>query len=233
MPTATLYRQLRNIGLGETYRFDNCTVQFDAATFQFQKGTLTFLKPVDGLVTGVVFLGEGHFNLNPVTPIDAAELKRRTGATQLDEDFTEVIFRFSNQLRMKFFGGIGEPLEPSPEVKAAFGRWQTQMRTRREEPLGFSEHLLHGETMDNVNADVLAAIYNRQHPMFVNAYVRGRKHKDLRLFLRSKVGAIPQLAPEEVTLINYDPGGMEDGIWYAAAIARRRRNRSRQSSKSI
>jgi Peptidase family M1 domain len=72
--------------------------------------------------------------------------------------------------------------------------------------------------MDNVDADVLAAIYNRQHPMFVNAYVRGRKHKDLRLFLRSKVGAIPQLAPEEVTLINYDPEGMEDGIWYAAHL---------------
>ena len=67
--------------------------------------------------------------------------------------------------------------------------------------------------MDNVDADILAAIYNRQHPPFVNAYIRGKKHKDLRYFVRTWVGAIPQLdSPEEVGLINYDPEGMDDGI---------------------
>src|SRR5207302_320954 len=45
--------------------------------------------------------------------------------------------------------------------------------------------------------------------------VRGVKHHDLRFFFRPRGGAIPQLGPpEEVALINYDPGGMEDGVWY-------------------
>src|SRR5258708_11280984 len=47
-----IYRQLREISLGQTFRFDNFTLLCDAATFQFQKGTLTFLTPVDGVVTG-------------------------------------------------------------------------------------------------------------------------------------------------------------------------------------
>lgn len=39
-----LYRKLRDIGLGKTFRLDNFTLQLDTATFQFQKGTLTVLS---------------------------------------------------------------------------------------------------------------------------------------------------------------------------------------------
>ena len=73
--------------------------------------------------------------------------------------------------------------------------------------------------MDNVDADVLAAVYNGAHPEFFNAYLRGKKHKDLRFFVRTRVGALPQLdSPEEVALINYDPEGMDDGVWYLAHL---------------
>jgi hypothetical protein len=60
-----VYRQLRGLGLGQTFRIDNFTLPCDAATFQFQKGTLTFLSPVNGIVTGAIFIGEGHFSLKP------------------------------------------------------------------------------------------------------------------------------------------------------------------------
>jgi hypothetical protein len=84
--------------------------------------------------------------------------------------------------------------------------------------------------MDNVDADLLAAIYNRQHPQFVNAYIRGKKHKDLRFFVRLRVGAIPQLdSPEEVGLINYDPEGMEDGVWYLAHLQSEYQHRTASS----
>lgn len=93
-----IYRQLRDIGLGETYRVEGrkaeddfgeilisvvrpkapaqigsvekgFTMSVDAATFQFVKGTLTFMRPVEGVVTGAIFIGEGHFNLKPVSGI--------------------------------------------------------------------------------------------------------------------------------------------------------------------
>ena len=225
-----VYRQLRDLGLGETFRCDNLTVPLDAATLQFQKGTMTFLRPVNGIVTGAIFIGEGHFNLKPATFLDAQELKRRVNANEADEDFTEVVLRFTREERLKFLRGLGDRVEPPAEAAAAFEHWKERMRKRREEALGFTEYLLHGEAMDNVEADLLAAIYNPSHPPFLNAYIRGRKHKDLRFFVRTRVGALPQLdSPEEVALINYDPEGMDDGVWYLAHLKSEYANHSASS----
>jgi Peptidase family M1 domain/Carboxypeptidase regulatory-like domain len=215
-----VYRQLREIGLGETFRFDNYSLPWDTATFQFQSGTLTLLGPVNGVVTGAIFIGEGHFNLKPVIPLDARELTRRTGAAETNEDFTDVVFRFTRQAWSKFSPGLGGHMGSAPpEAATAFNHWKEKMRKRRERALGFTEYLLTGETMDNVDADLLAALYNPAHPEFFNAYLRGKKHKDLRFFVRARVGALPQLdSPEEVALVNYDPEGMDDGVWYLAHL---------------
>jgi hypothetical protein len=214
-----VYRQLRTLGLGETFRFDDFTLTWDAGTFKFQKGTLTFLSPVDGVVTGAIFVGEGHFNLKPVIPLDAHELSRRTGAAELDEDFTDAVFRFTGDARMHFLPGLGDRIEPVAAAATVLREWREKMRQRHDIPLGFTQYLLQGETMDNVDADILAAVYNRAHPEFFNAYLHGKKHKDLRFFLRTRVGALPQLdSPEEVALINYDPEGMDDGVWYLAHL---------------
>lgn len=210
-----VYKKLRDVGLGQTFRFDHFTFTYDVATFRFEKGTLTFLAPVEGMVTGAIFVGEGQYSLKPVTPIAVHELSRRTGAEQVEEDFSEIVFRFTGQERMKFLAGVGESAEPSAEVAAVFQRWKEKVRHRHEFAVSFTQSLLEGETMDNVDADVLAAVYNPAHPPFCNAYIQGKRHKDLRFFMRARVGAMPQIdSPEEVALINYDPEGLEDGIWY-------------------
>jgi hypothetical protein len=225
-----IYRQLRYIGLGQTFRFDNFVLTWDAATFNFQKGTLTVLSPVNGIVTGAIFIGEGHFNLKPVTTLDTHELSRRTGAAEVNEDFTEVVFRFTGEARLKFLPGLGTRTEPAPEAAVAFGHWKEKMRQRRDPALGFSQYLLQGETMDNVDADLLAAVYNSAHPEFFNAYLRGKKHKDLRFFVRTRVGALPQLdSPEEVALINCDTEAMDDGVWYLSHLQSEYSNRTASS----
>ena len=222
-----IYRSLRDVGLGSTFRCDNVNVRLDGTTFQFQQGTLTFLNPVSGIVTGAVFIGEGHFHLKPAMSLDAQELKRRTGASEVDEDFSEVVIRFTGGEQKRFSGGLGDRADTPSGAVAMFAQWKEKMRKRREVPLGFSERILHGEGMDNVDADVLAAIYNPSHPPFINAYIRGKKHKDLRFFIRTRVGALPQLdSPEEVALVNYDPEGMEDGVWYLDHLGSEYQNRT-------
>jgi hypothetical protein len=209
------YQLLRTLSFGSTFHVDNVTFPLDVATLEFQKGTLTFLGPVNGIVTGAIFIGEGHINLKPFNALDTQELKRRVGSPEFDEDFTEVVLRFTGKEHQIFLRGLGSPADTPSEAAAVFENWKERMRRRREVPLGFTESLLHGEDMDNADADLLAAIYNPAHPPFLNAYIRGKKHKDLRFFIRTRVGAIPQLdSPEEVALINYDPEGMDDGIWY-------------------
>lgn len=213
------YRQLRQVAPGQSFQIKDFTLTVDSSTFHFVQGTLTFLAPVNGSVVGAVFLGEGHYTLKPVTQLDVHELNRRTGSDQVDEDFTEVVFRFTSDARLSFIQGLGTSVETPAEVAPALEHWRERMRRRREIPLGFSEAILHGSDMDNVDADALATIYNPAHPMFLNAYIRGSKHKDLRFFLRTRVGALPQLdSPEEVALINYDPGAMSDGVWYLAHL---------------
>lgn len=227
-----VYRQLRDLGLGDTFHFDNFTLIWDAGTFHFEKGTLTILSPVHGIVTGAIFIGEGHFNLKPAIPLYASDLQRRTGAPEVNEDFTEAVFRFTTEARLNFIQGFGERTETPTEASAALNRWREKVRQRREEVFSFTQNLLQGETMDNVDADLLAAVYNHAHPKFFNAYLRGKKHKDLRFFVRARVGAIPQLdSPEEVALINYDPEAMDDGVWYLAHFKFEYANRTASSAE--
>src|ERR1035438_2926008 len=54
----------------------------------------------------------------------------------------------------------------------------------------------------------------RSHAGFFSAYLHGHKHSDLRFHLKPR-GALNQLStPEEVALINVDPGDAQEGIWY-------------------
>jgi hypothetical protein len=226
------YKQLRDLGLGQSYRFDNYTLSIDTATFQFLKGTLTVLNPVDGIETGAIFVGEGHFNLKPVLTPDRRELERRIGAPEVNEDFVEIVFRFTRDAWPKFSAGLHEQAGTPAEATLVLNRWRERMRQRRERPEGFSQGLLQGDTMDNVDADILAAVYNPQHPLFINAYIRGTKHKDLRYFVRTRVGALPQLdSPEEIALVNYDPQGMDDGVWYLAHFKSEYLGRSARSDE--
>ena len=227
-----LYRELRTVGLGSTYRFDDFTLSCDVATFHFQKGTLTVLNPVEGVETGAIFVGEGQFNLKAVLRTDVRELERRTGSPEANEDFTEIVFRFTRQAWAKFAPGVGSEVATPGEAAAAFSHWRERMRERREHPLGFTQYIFQGETMDNVDADLLSAFYNPSHPIFINAYLRGKKHKDLRFFVRARVGALPQLdSPEEVALVNYDPEGMDDGVWYLAHLKSEYLNKTAKSDE--
>lgn len=210
-----IYRQLRKIGLGETFRVDNLTMPLDVGTFLFRSGTITLLNPVNGVVTGAVFVGDGNFSLKPMLPINVRELKRRIGEEEFHEDITEAVFRFSIKARLNLTNLLKDHAETPAAAATVLERWKERVRRRHEVTAGLTESLLTGADMDNVDADVLAAIYNEGHPAFFNAYMRGKKHKDLRYFVRLRVGALPQVnSPEEVALINFETGDMEDGIWY-------------------
>jgi hypothetical protein len=210
------YRQLRDVGLGSSYRCENFTLPLDVGTFEFKSGTITFLGPVNNFETGAVFVGQGHFSLKPLTPMDSREMQRRAGSPTAEEDFTEAVFRFSPGEYSVFGPVLGAKTDTLAEAAASFQRWKAKIRHRREVPEGFTQAILESETIDNVDADVLAAVYNPKHPPFFNAYMHGAPNKDLRFFVRARVGALPQMdSPEEVGLINFNGGGMDDGIWYS------------------
>src|SRR5687768_9307366 len=61
-----IYRQLRQVNIGsESSAVTNFVLKRDAGRFSFKTGTFHFLAPVEGKVTGAVFIGEGVFTLEP------------------------------------------------------------------------------------------------------------------------------------------------------------------------
>lgn len=213
-----VYRALRGDALGRSFTLkENSTFIFDVGSFKFRKGTITFLEPVEGMVTGAIFLGDGQFTLAPVTAIDRAELRRRAHAEPLQEDFSRVVFRFTNGANRSFLQLTTGPAELPGAAQPALSQWESAVRHRREEPQSLLESLVTDEAIDNVDADILASVYNHDHPSFFSAYMRGNKHKDLRFLARACGGAVTQLdSPEEVALLNFSPDSLDDGIWYLA-----------------
>ncbi len=227
-----VYRQLRNEGLGDTFRCENFTLPIDVGTFELKSGTITFLARISKFETGAIFVGQGHFSLKPLTTLDTNEMMRRSGSATAEEDFTEVVFRFSPDQFSQFTGTLGSRAETPTEAASAFQHWKDRVRHRHEIPEGLTQAFLESETIDNVDADILAAIYNPKHPPFFNAYMHGAPHKDLRFFLRTRVGAIPQFdSPEEVALVNCSGGGMDDGIWYSQHLKSELQGRTASSQE--
>ena len=227
-----VYRQLRDVGLGDTFRCENFTLPMDVGTFEFKTGTMTLLRPINGLQTGAIFVGRGHFSLKPQGNVDTTELIRRNGSATAEEDFSEVVFRFTPDQFSVFKPTLTAKTDTPAQAQEAFQHWKEKVRHRHEFPEGLTQGFFESETIDNVDADVLAAIYNRQHPSFFNSYMHGAPHKDLRFYLRARVGALPQIdSPEEVALVNFNGGGMDDGIYYSEHLRSELAARTANSSE--
>ncbi len=207
------YRQLRELDLGASFVCEKYVFNMDVGSFELKSGTLTFLKQVNGMITGAIFVGQGHFTLKPVTESDTREMEHRSGHPTAEEEFTEGVFRFSGRIYQQLVAALTTKVDTPAQAASVFQHWRSKMRHRHEIPESFTQAVLEDENIDNVDADVLATLYNPKHPQFFNAYMTGSPHKDLRFFVRLRVGAIPQIdSPEEVGLINYSGGGMDDGI---------------------
>ena len=91
------YQQLRNITLsGEALSVTDLTLRRDAATFHLHSGTLCFVAPVQGKVTGAVFVGEGHMVLDPPLAVERSSLKLLTREDEFTEHFNKLVLRFTD-----------------------------------------------------------------------------------------------------------------------------------------
>jgi hypothetical protein len=91
------YIALRNLGLGgEAVSVTNFDLKRDAGTFRLNSGTICFVLPVNGKVTGAVFVGDGVFLLEPPTETERKSLKFLTKEEEFNEKFERLVLRFSD-----------------------------------------------------------------------------------------------------------------------------------------
>ena len=73
--------------------------------------------------------------------------------------------------------------------------------------------MLTSESIDNIEADLLADLYNPAQPGFFSIYLHGKHATGLRFHVKPR-GALSMLpGPEEVALIDFDPDAEQEGVW--------------------
>jgi hypothetical protein len=211
--TDPVYRAMRDGELIETYEVTNLTLQRDAGVFNLKQGRVSFLAPVQGRVVVGVFTGEGEFTLKPVLGWEVNYLKLVTDKDAVAEAFDRLVFCFTDATYAEV-KKQGRPGSVDAQAKDTLRDYRSRVHRNTETPRSMLEALMSGEDVENVEAKLLAEIYNPQRPPSFSAYLFGRKHGDLRFYLRP-YGALPSLlSAEEVALVNVDAQGKEEGIWY-------------------
>jgi hypothetical protein len=225
----TNYRALRDGGIAESFTADNIVLKRDAGTLTLQSGEISFLTPVLGRPAVAVFTGRGRFGLKPAQPIEATRLQLISGANELDEEFDAALLYFTDAT-CEEIRSQAKRVPVSAAGAAELSRFRSQLRTRVDKARSVMEAELYGEDIPNLDEQVLADLYNPAHAGSFMALLHGRKHPQLRFLLRPQ-GALHEYGPEEVALINVDPAGRQDGVWYMAHTVQEIQGHSASSSE--
>jgi hypothetical protein len=206
----SLYQQLRQQARGEQEfagafaTVSNLVLHRDAANFSLHSGEIYFVAPVEGRVTGAVFIGEGEMTLTPPTPNEKHSLAIFADAETLTEQFTHLVIRFTD----KTF----DEVKSSASAKMATNGPQAG---KAHDLYRDNQTLMRKQLRDNRELRTLADLYAPEHPGFFNCFIGGKSHNKL-VFVFDPLG-IPEVYPEEIALLSY--GDSDGGIWTAFHFA--------------
>jgi hypothetical protein len=210
------YVALRSAAPTSHYRVSNLKLTRDVGTLTLQEGAVSLLAPVLGKTVIAVFRGSGSFHLKPAMELERRHLNTVIDSDTVDEDFDSAIFTFSDSTADE----IKTHAQPSDDAGGTdvLKQFRSHMRRRVTIPRSFTEAMFFTGDVPNVEAELLADLYNPSRAGAFRAFIHGRKHSDLRFFVKPR-GAIPGMSPEEVAVISVEPMGKTDGIWYLTHYA--------------
>jgi hypothetical protein len=155
-----LYTQIKAFSLGGgSATVNGLVLKRDRAQMTFT-GTFYFAAPVDGRVTGAVFIGDGQFSA-PLPPgiFEKENLKRLLNADSVESDFRTAVLRFSDDT----FEQLGQ--KPAPSSADA-----NAQKLARDVEAHFIK-----ETGVNLSARIATSILNQEKPGFFFANFDGGK----------------------------------------------------------
>jgi hypothetical protein len=209
--TDPTYQALRNIGLsGEVAAVNNLVLKRDAGTFNFRAGTFQFLTPVNGKVTGAVFLGEGSFSIAPPLEVERKSLEILTKGQPFSEDFDQLVLRFTD-------GTYEEIKKTAGASTGVGGSGGTSVMQEIQDAL-------RGRLAYNLHGRILQDVLGREPGKLFVAFIHGKKYSGKMIYFIDPFG-VPDMgspetgppifgtAPEEVALITWDDDNW--GVWAA------------------
>jgi hypothetical protein len=160
------YVALRNISLGnEAVSISNFQFKRDAGTFRFNSGTVCFVPPVNGKVTGAVFVGDGLFSFTPPTETERKSLKYLTKEEDFNEKFEKLVLRFTDATYE----------EIKKAGTAASGGCDAGL-------LKDSQNATRHRIKHNLEAELLGEILSPEpRPLFL-AFIHGKRYDDKEIY---------------------------------------------------
>jgi peptidase M1-like protein len=194
------YQQLRNIGLtGESFSVNDLDLKKDAATFHLHSGSVCFVPPVQGKVTGAVFVGNGTMTLDPPSDSERRSLKLLTSSDEFVESFQHLVVRFTDSTYQEI-AKAGAPSHGACDVGL----------------LRDSQNVMRHQFHYNLDARILEDVLSPDPGGLFVAFVHGKHYNGKILFSVDPNGS-PVAPPDEVSLMTYDENKF--GVWAAFRLS--------------
>jgi hypothetical protein len=221
--TDPVYQQVRQMAsgaadfAGDYATVTNLALKREAATFTLKSGEVYFLKPVEGRITGAVFIGEGEMTLTPPTDVEKQSLAIFVDQPTLTEQFTALVMRFSDH--------TFDEVKASPTARMATGGAQAE---RARGLFRDNQTLMRKELRSNTDLRTLTDLYSTagQRPGYFSVFINGRRFNKL-IYEVDPLG-LPYVSPEQVALVSH--GTTDGGIWTAFYMADEYRKRTANSN---
>ena len=192
------YKELRALAIGaEAYGVTDFALSKDAATFTLT-GTLHMLAPVNGKVTGAVFLGKGTMTYTPPVPAERSMVAILTRGEAFNETFDKAVFRFTD--------------DTADKIKAAASGKGTGHASQAQDALKDINDALRLKLRENLHARILNDVLSPEPGGLFCAYVSGKKYSGKLIYMVDPHGA-GFVAPEEVQLLSWADN--KEGIFAA------------------
>jgi len=177
------YQALRNITLGtESVTVADVKLKRDAGIFVLHSGAVCFLAPVNGKVTGAVFIGDGNFTLAPPTESERKSLKYLSKEEEFNEKFDKMMMRFTDATyeEIKKEGTTASGGCEAGTVKDSQNTTRHRLKT-------------------NLEARLLEDVLSPTPRGYFVAFVHGKHYDDKELF-----EVEPNHNRDQVTFLTYD-----------------------------
>lgn len=182
------YQALRNLTLGsESVTVSNFDLKRDAGTFHLRSGTVCFVAPVEGKVTGAVFVGDGNFVLDPPAP-EKPMLKLLTKENEFSENFSQLALRFTDSTYDEIKKG-GTPASGGCDAG----------------PLKDSQHVMRHKLKSNLDSRVLEDVLSPEPGGLFVAFIHGKRYNGQELY-----SIDPHEGHDQVDFMTYDENKFGD-----------------------
>jgi hypothetical protein len=204
-PESPQYAKLKKFELIGKASVSNLTLKRERATMVFT-GDFYFASPIDGRITGAVFIGNGTFHAEPPdSQFDKENLKRLIDAEVVDSDFHTAVLRFTDDTA----DIIGKGMDANAAAPNEAHKLAAELEVRMLK-----------ETGANISARALVSMANNESPGFFFAQFDKGKRNRFSYMIDPQARIIGPIfginGGEKVLLFYNPPNAYTNDLWISA-----------------